>query len=141
MKSTAFPDTSPSPWPPTRCVMWALFWGIAFVLALRGVFHIFDHHSLPAPARLALAVVPFVPAVFCIRSWVRWLGGLDELQQRMQLQSFAAVFPGLLLAVVANDLLRVARFIGGVEWGFRSIGLAMLAIYTGTFLWLWWRNR
>ncbi len=103
MKTTAFPETSPSPWPITRSVARALFWGISFGVAVRAVFYLFDHHSLPAAARLALVVVPFVPAVFCVMTMVRWVRGLDELQQRLQLQSFAAVFPGLLLPSWATN--------------------------------------
>lgn len=121
--------------------MRALVWGIAFGVAVRAVFYLFDHHSPPAAARLALIIVPFVPAVFCVRNMIRWVRGLDELQQRLQLLSFAAVFPGLLLAILGNELLRVAGFISGVELSFQSVGFAMLLIYKGAFLCLWRRNR
>lgn len=42
---------------------------------------------------------------------------------------------------MGNELLRVAGFISGVELSFRSVGFAMLMIFSGASLWLWWRNR
>ncbi len=42
---------------------------------------------------------------------------------------------------MGNELLRVAGFISGVELSVRSVGFAMLMIFSGASLWLWWRNR
>ena len=51
-----------------------------------------------SPWRFAIALLPFIPVLFLITGFVRYLSGIDELQQRIQLQAigFAAGTTGLL---------------------------------------------
>lgn len=51
-----------------------------------------------SPWRGLVAVTPVVPAIFMVISFVRYLNGIDELQQRIQLMaiSFSAGVTGLL---------------------------------------------
>jgi len=51
-----------------------------------------------SPWRFLIAVLPIIPVVFLIAAFMRYLAGIDELQQKIQLQAigFAAGTTGLL---------------------------------------------
>jgi hypothetical protein len=51
-----------------------------------------------SPWRFAIELLPLIPVLFLITGFVRYLSGIDELQQRIQLQAigFAAGTTGLL---------------------------------------------
>jgi len=51
-----------------------------------------------SPWRYPIALLPVVPVVFLVIAFLRYLSGIDELQQRIQLQAvgFAAGTTGLL---------------------------------------------
>jgi hypothetical protein len=51
-----------------------------------------------SPWRFAISLLPVLPVLFLIASITRYLSGIDELQQRIQLQAigFAAGATGLL---------------------------------------------
>lgn len=53
---------------------------------------------LDSPWRGLVAVTPVVPAIFMVMAFVRYLNGIDELQQRIQLMAigFSAGVTGLL---------------------------------------------
>jgi hypothetical protein len=50
------------------------------------------------PWRFVIALLPLIPVLFLITGFIRYLSGIDELQQRIQLQAigFAAGTTGLL---------------------------------------------
>jgi hypothetical protein len=60
------------------------------------------------PWRYPIAVLPAIPVIFLITGFMRYLSGIDELQQRIQLQAigFAAGTTGLL--TFAYGLLELA---------------------------------
>lgn len=73
--------------------------------------------------RLLLALSPLVPALLYIRSWVRFIRGLDELQRRVQLSAhlFAAwstIITGIILTTLHRqgvmDILPHGLGFGGV---------------------------
>ena len=51
-----------------------------------------------SPWRFVIALLPLIPVLFLISGFIRYLSGIDELQQRIQLQAigFAAGTTGLL---------------------------------------------
>jgi hypothetical protein len=51
-----------------------------------------------SPWRFAIALLPIIPVIFLVIAFIRYLTGIDELQQRIQLQAigFAAGTTGLL---------------------------------------------
>lgn len=54
--------------------------------------------------RALLALAPLIPGLLYVRSWVRFIRGLDELQRRMQLEAFlfAALGTALLGAAIGS---------------------------------------
>lgn len=66
-----------------------------------------------SPWRYPIALLPVVPVIFLILAFLRYLSGIDELQQRIQLQAigFAAGTTGLLtFAYGFLELLGFPRF-------------------------------
>jgi hypothetical protein len=63
-----------------------------------------------SPWRFAIAMLPVIPVIFLILAFLRYLAGIDELQQRIQLQAigFAAGTTGLL--TFAYGFLELAGF-------------------------------
>jgi hypothetical protein len=49
-----------------------------------------NHHDWGATLRSVVALTPMVPSLLYVRSISRWIGGMDELQRRIQLE--AALF-------------------------------------------------
>ena len=50
-----------------------------------------------SPWRILIALLPVIPAIFMVIAFIRYLNGIDELQQRIQLMAigFAAGVTGL----------------------------------------------
>lgn len=63
-----------------------------------------------SPWRYLLALLPVLPAAYVLRAYIRFLGRLDELQQRIQLSAiaFAAGTTGML--TFAYGFLELAGF-------------------------------
>jgi hypothetical protein len=45
--------------------------------------------GLPDVGRIAIALLPVVPVLFGMWALMRWIGSLDEMQRRIQLEAFA----------------------------------------------------
>lgn len=45
--------------------------------------------EMPMPIRLVIALLPVLPAIFMMWAMVDYVRGLDELQQRIQLEAFS----------------------------------------------------
>jgi hypothetical protein len=83
--------------------------------------------------RSAIALAPLLPGLLYIRSWARFINGLDELQRRIQLEawSFAAVGT-VLVSLVVSTLNESGARLGGLEHGL-GMGQAFFVAFT---LWL-----
>lgn len=132
---------APSAWQPCRANLTYILWGLAFGLATRGALWLLSQQALALPIRIAVVLVPLIPAVLCLAGFVRWLDGLGELQRRIQLEALAFVFPGTLLLAVTVELLQAAGFLGSLHWNFRSLGFAMLASLVIGYFWSLRRYR
>ncbi len=79
------------------------------------------HPGWSVTARAAVALAPLVPGVLYIRSWVRFIGGLDELQRRIQLEAWLFAVGGTVLTAIAISTLNES----GVHLGELEHGLGM----------------
>ena len=59
------------------------------------------HPGWSAAIRAAIALAPLVPGLLYIRSWMRFISGLDELQRRIQLEAWLFAVTGTLLTGIA----------------------------------------
>lgn len=71
--------------------------------------------------RLAVALFPLLPLVLYVRSWMRFVSSLDELQRRMQLEVWLFATLGTVLVGVTTTVLNS----NGVPLGVLSEGLGI----------------
>ncbi len=91
------------------------------------------HPEWSVAARATLALAPLVPGMLYIRSCVRFVDGLDELQRRIQLEAWLFAVMGTVLVGTAISALNAA----GVHLGELERGLGMGRAYLLTFFfWL-----
>ena len=55
--------------------------------------------------RGALAMAPLIPGMLYVRSWMRFIRGLDELQRRIQLEAFLFAALGTVIVGTAINIL------------------------------------
>ena len=94
------------------------------------------HHPDWSPlTRGLLSLTPLVPALLYVRSWMRLVRGMDELQRRIQLEAFlfaalGTVMVGVILSTLnANGILPF----GALQDHGLGLGGAFLALFA---LWL-----
>ena len=57
------------------------------------------------PIRAIIALTPSVPCLHYVRSWIRVVRGMDELQRRIQIESRLAALLGTLFVVTTINVL------------------------------------
>lgn len=74
------------------------FWMTLYIVVIIISATLLKGEEAITPRNIALALMPAVPIVFVLATFIRYLINLDELQQRIQLLSigFAAAVTGLL---------------------------------------------
>jgi len=91
------------------------------------------HPEWSVTIRAASALAPLVPGLLYIRSWMRFINGLDELQRRIQLEAGLFALVGTLLVGISISTLGAS----GVQLGELGHGLGMGMAFIVTFvLWL-----
>jgi hypothetical protein len=71
---------------------WAM---IAYGVVLTASVLILKSNPDPdAPWRIPVALAPMIPAMFGLMAFVRYMGSIDELQRRIQLEAIAFGFGG-----------------------------------------------
>jgi hypothetical protein len=76
-------------------------------------------------ARGLLALAPLIPGLLYVRSWMRFIRGLDEFQRRIQLEAFLfAALGTVILGAVVSSLNA-----HGVSTGFLKHGLGLGASF------------
>jgi hypothetical protein len=84
-----------------------------------------------------LALLPVIPGLLYIRSWVRFIRGLDELQRRIQLEAFLfAALVTILLGTILSTLAAKGVPLGPLQYGL-TLGWifgVMIALWTGRTL-------
>jgi hypothetical protein len=85
-----------------RLNMWAL---VALLVALVTRWLLRNHEDWGAPLRSILAVSPLIPSLCYVRCIARWIGGMDELQRRIQLEASLFATTGTVFLATALSLL------------------------------------
>jgi uncharacterized protein YacL len=107
-------------------VVAAVFYLINMMLARR-------HPEWSVAIRATLALVPLLPGLLYIRSLMRFVRGMDELQRRIQLEAwlFAAIGT-ILTGIVISTLNSTGVHLGEVEHGL-GMGRAFIVTFV---LWI-----
>lgn len=77
------------------------------------------HPDWSAGARALLALAPVIPGLLYLRSWLRFIRGMDELQQRIQLCAVLYATVGTLVVATIIDTLNAS----GTTFGLAPHGL------------------
>lgn len=80
-----------------------------------------QHREWSPFVRGALALTPLIPSLLYVRSWVRFVRSLDELQRRVQLEAFLFASLGTVIGGTALNILNEH----GVPLGWLKNGLGM----------------
>ena len=84
------------------------------------------HHEWSPVTQAALTLAPLVPSLLYVRSIARWIGGMDELQRRIQLEA-------CLFATTATVFLATALSLMQGVGPLQSIRLQQGLGWEGTF--------
>ncbi len=96
----------------TALIVWALlYFGARLVLESE------THGWL----RVAVSLAPLPAFAWFLRDFVRYLRGLDELEQRIQLEALAIAFPLTLMLIMTLGLLQIAVPLSTDDWSYRHI--------------------
>ena len=78
---------------------------VAAVVYMVGLF-LLKHNPAWSPlTRGLVTLTPLLPALLYVRSWMRFVGGLDELQRRIQTEAFLfAALGTVVVGVMVNAL-------------------------------------
>src|SRR5437763_2120380 len=96
--------------------------GVAFVVR----WLLRQHPEWAVLLRASLALTPLIPSLLYVRSISRWIGGMDELQRRIQLQACLFAMTGAVFVRTGLDLLNSG---GAMPWAGLKNGLG----WEGTF--------
>lgn len=97
-------------------------WALVAVLVAWAARWLVQHREWAAPVEAIVALSPLVPSLFYVRSLSRWIGGMDELQRRIQLEACLVAMTGTVFLVTALSLLEgsgvevSARLRHGLGW-------------------------
>ena len=107
--------------------------GVAGVVYVAGLFLLKQHSEWSPLTRGLVALTPLIPGLLYLRSGMRFVRGLDELQRRVQVEAFLFAALGTVIVGAAINTLNAH----GVQLGQFSHGLSVGATFTLLFvLWL-----
>lgn len=99
--------------------VWLLVATVTYLAVLFGLKQVSTWTPL---ARGLISLTPLIPALLYVRSWLRFVRRLDELQRRIQVEAFLfAALGTLILGVIVDTLnaqgVRIAIFANGLGFG------------------------
>ena len=110
-------------------------WGLPIAASLLIVVYfavraLLESPSIRPPLRTLIALAPLPFFVWFLLSFHRAVRALDELQQRIQLESLAFAFPTTLMILMTLGLLQVAGIaLSPADWSYRHILQIAIVLY------------
>jgi hypothetical protein len=99
------------------------FWSIVAVVTAALTHWIFGHQPvLDSISRTFIVLAPLLPTLLFARTMARWIAGMDELQSRIQLQSWVVALAGALGLTTAISMLEtvnvhpISQNLHGLGW-------------------------
>ena len=108
-----------------RSVLTALLWGATYI----PVMYVLKHGLVDKTTSLIISVVPIITFIIYIYSYIKYVGALDEVKQRIQFEAVVIGFALSLLLVLVLCLLEVGGLLGSEYFGFTFIEMYMMAFY------------
>ena len=89
--------------------------------------------------RIAIAVLPAIPAGLFLIAFMKGIGQLDELERKVQMEAFAFAFPLTVFMLMFLGLLQLAIDLDPNNWSYRHVW-AFVPIFYLAGLALSWRK-
>lgn len=84
---------------------------VAVAVAAVGRWLLQHHHEWGRVLQAAVALAPLLPSLLYVQSIARWIGGMDELQRRIQLEACLFATTGTVFIATALSLLEGASVV------------------------------
>lgn len=84
----------------------------------------------PAPLRAGIVLIPLIPLILYVRTCVRFIRGMDELQRRIQLEAWLIAAIGTLLLTTSINVLTAH----GLSWRPFDQGLEFAGTFVSAFI-------
>ena len=109
-------------------------WFMVATAAYLASLYLLKHHPDWSPiTRALLSLAPLLPGLLYVRSWLRFIRGMDELQRRIQMEAWLFAALGSLVVVTVLSTLDA----NGIPMGYLQHGLSVAGTFSLTFvLWL-----
>src|SRR6185369_11383633 len=91
-------------------------WALVAVLVSIATRELLKHHpDWGAALQSIVALAPILPSLLYLRSIARWIGGMDELQRRIQLEACLFATTGTVFLVTALSLLQGVGLLASIR--------------------------
>src|SRR5260221_13134281 len=113
-------------------------WALVAVAVALGARESLKGHGWGAPWNSMIALAPLVPSLLYVRSIARWIGGVDELQRRIQLEAALFATTATVFLLTSLSLLEgvgsspFARPGYNLGWGGAFAGIILFYILGGS---------
>lgn len=89
---------------------------LAYAVVLLVAVTLVNNTDVGSGWRVPLALAPMVPAMFMVVAFARYMGRVDELQRRVQLEALAFAFGGTALLTFGYGFLQLFAGFPQVNW-------------------------
>ena len=102
---------------------------VVFVLAYFGARGVLEQEGLGDGVRVLAALLPVAPFGWMLWEIVTGVRGMDELEQRIQLEALAVAFPLVLILLMTLGLLEIAIHLPPDDLSYRHVWAMMPIFY------------
>ncbi|MBW4891302.1 hypothetical protein KXQ82_16360 [Mucilaginibacter sp. HMF5004] len=108
-----------------RTIITALIWGVTYL----PIIYLIKHGGLDKGVSVMLSVIPIITFIIYIYSYIKQMGTLDEVKQRIQFEAVVIGFALSLLLMLVLCLLDVAGVLNDKYAGFAYLEMYLMAFY------------
>ncbi len=91
-------------------------WLAGYTLATFFTVTLFNNHLVPDLLRIPAALIPMLPAIFALLSWVEGFRVMDELQQKIQTEAIAFGFGLTAVLTFSYGWLQLLAEFPSISW-------------------------
>ena len=101
----------------------AIIWGVLWMVSYFGARAALETMSTTQAdwSRVAVALVPIVPFVAFLWSFIRTMREADELERRIQLEALAIAYPLAIVLIMLLALVQLAVPLNPNDWSYRHV--------------------
>jgi drug/metabolite transporter (DMT)-like permease len=101
----------------------AIIWGVLWMVSYFGARAALETMSDTQGdwSRVAVALIPIVPFVAFLLSFIRTMRAADELERRIQLEALAIAYPLAIVLIMLLALVQLAVPLNPNDWSYRHV--------------------